>query len=177
MHSEIERLARSVAEAQAIPYSWPGLPTAASVRETGKGTCASKHAFLREMLNGQGLPGNRIMVVGLLVPSLWPDLRAASGDLLEVHECLTVETGWAGPLLIDVTWHPAAVCAGLSGTLGWGGLSDMMCAVEPIASYPVSDQDLRIQKELLRARLYSPAQRAMRDQVLAEIAKRASEFR
>lgn len=177
MQRGIRRLLRSIAEVQSIPYFWPGQPTAESVRETGRGTCASKHALLREELDGQGLASSRVMVVGFLVPSLWPDLRAASGDLLEVHECLTVETNWAGPLLIDVTWHPAAVRAGLAGTLDWDGLSDMTCAVEPIVSYAVSDGDFRIQKELLRTRLYSPGQRAMRDQVLAEIADRAGKFR
>ena len=176
MQSGIQRLSRSIAEIQAIPYSWPGPPTASSVRETGKGTCASKHALLREELDAQGLLSSRIMVIGLLVPNLWPDLRAASGELLEVHECLTVETIWAGPLMVDVTWHPAAVRAGLPGTLDWDGRSDMICAVEPIASYSVSDENFRAQKELLRSRLYSPHQRASRDRVLAEIADRAMKF-
>lgn len=174
MQSGKRDLIRSVSEAQSIPYMWPGEPTAASVRETGKGTCASKHALLREDLDSQGLENSPVMIVGFLVPSLWPDLRAESGDLLEVHECLTVETDWAGPLLVDVTWHPAAVRAGLAGTLDWDGLSDMTCAVEPIMSYAVSRGSFRIQKELLRSRLYSPEQRAMRDQVLAEMAARAS---
>lgn len=52
----------------------------------------------------------------------------------------------------------------------------MVCAVAPVASYAVSDDEFRAQKELLRARLYSPEQRANRDHVLAEIADRASRF-
>ena len=52
----------------------------------------------------------------------------------------------------------------------------MICAVEPIASYSVSDENFRAQKELLRSRLYSPHQRATRDRVLAEIADRAMKF-
>ena len=176
MHNKVQHLIRAVAEIQEIPYSWPAPPTAASVRETGRGTCAGKHALLREELGLLGLQTSRLMVVGPLVPDLWPDLRATGGCLLEVHECLTVETSWAGPLTVDVTWHPAAVREGLAGTLDWDGLSDMMCAVEPIASYAVSDGEFRAQKELLRARLYSPEQRARRDQVLAEIADRARMF-
>jgi len=116
------------------------------------------------------------MIVGPLVPDLWPDLQAEDGDLLEVHECLTVETDWAGPLMVDVTWHPAAVRAGLAGTVDWDGMSDMRCAVEPAAAYAVADTAFRTQKEFLRARLYSPEKRARRDNVLAEIADRARRF-
>ena len=75
-----------------------------------------------------------------------------------------------------MTRHPASVRAGLAGTLDWVGLSVMTRAVEPIAPCAVSDGDFRIQKELLRTRLYSAAQRAMRDQVLAEIADRMGKF-
>lgn len=176
MDSGVRDLIRTVIEVQEIPYSWPSPPTAASVRQTGKGTCAGKHALLRERLEPLGLVAARLMVVGPLVPDLWPDLKAAGGDLLEVHECLTVETGWAGPLIVDVTWHPAAVRSGLAGTLDWDGMSDMQCAFEPTAAYAVADDDFRGQKELLRARLYSPEQRARRDNLLAEIADRASKF-
>jgi hypothetical protein len=116
------------------------------------------------------------MVVGPLVPSLWPDLVDRAEGLLEVHECVTVATSWAGPLLVDVTWHPAAVQSGLPGTLPWGGTSDMACAVTPLASYAVADDRFREQKELLRTRLYSPAQRTVRDEVLAEMATRAAGF-
>ena len=50
-------------------------------------------------------------------------LAEEASDIQEVHECLTVETPWAGPLLVDVTWHPAAVRGGLPGTLDWDGES------------------------------------------------------
>ena len=176
MRNSVRDLIRAVGEVQEFPYSWPSPPTAASVRETGRGTCAGKHALLREQIESLGLVVNQVMVVGPLAPDLWPDLQAASGDLLEVHECLTVETNWAGPLVVDVTWHPAAIHAGLAGTLDWDGLSDMRCAVKPTAAYAVSAGAFRMQKELLRARLYSPKQRATRDTVLAEIANRASKF-
>lgn len=114
------------------------------------------------------------MVVGPLAPDVWPDLRDAAAGLLEVHECLTVETSWAGPVLVDVTWHPDAIRAGLPGTLDWDGASDMRCAVEPVATYAVGDAGFREQKELLRGRLYSAAQRETRDRILAEIARRAA---
>jgi len=176
MGNGVRDLIRAVADVQEIPYSWPSPPTAASVRETGGGTCAGKHALLREQLESLGLVASRLMIVGPLVPDLWPDLQAEDGDLLEVHECLTVETDWAGPLMVDVTWHPAAVRAGLAGTVDWDGMSDMRCAVEPAAAYAVADTAFRTQKEFLRARLYSPEKRARRDNVLAEIADRARRF-
>jgi hypothetical protein len=117
-----------------------------------------------------------MLLVGPLVPSLWPDLQGPAGHLLEVHECLVVETPWAGPLLVDVTWHPAAVAHGLPGTLDWDGLSDMVPAVSPLRSYAVSRSELRTQKEALRSRLYSADERELRDEILAEIALRASSF-
>jgi len=175
MTVEAERLISIVTETQRIPYAWPGPPTAAAARQSGQGTCAAKHALLREEVEALGMPCMHLMVVGLLVPSLWPDLERASGGLMEVHGCLTVATPWAGPLLVDVTWQPGAVRAGLPGTLGWDGASDMACAVQPIASYAVGD-DFRSQKELLRSRLYSTAERSTRDQILAEMATRARDL-
>lgn len=172
--ADVRDLVSAVSAVQEIPYAWPAPVTADSVRETGRGTCAGKHALLREELDMLGLRTSRLMVVGPLVPALWPDLRASAGDLLEVHECLTVETDWAGPLLVDVTWHPAAVRAGLPGMLDWDGEADMTCAVEPLACYAVRDAEFRAQKELLRARLYSTEQRSRRDQALREIARRAA---
>lgn len=168
------RLIDIVREVQTIPYSWPGLPTAEAVERIGSGTCAGKHALARARIRSLGLPANRLMVVGLLAPEVWPDLRAAAGSLLEVHECLSVETPWAGPVLVDVTWPPSAVRAGLRGTVDWDARSDMACAVEPMAAYAIGDDAFRQQKELLRSRLYTADERARRDRVLAEIAKRAA---
>ena len=168
-------LAEIVATVQRLPYTWPGPPTAASARESGQGTCAAKHALLRERLHALGLDCERLMVVGPLAPSLWPDLQEASGNLMEVHECLTVATPWAGPLLVDVTWHPAAIRAGLPGTLDWNGAGDMLCAVPLVVSYAVS-RDFRAQKEMVRSRLYSAYERQRRDQILTQIASRAAQF-
>jgi hypothetical protein len=172
----LTELVAATHEVQRVPYAWPGGPTADDVRRDGRGTCAAKHALLRERLEALGFRVSRLMVVGPLAPSVWPDLEAASGGLLEVHECLTVETEWAGPLLVDVTWHPAAIRAGLRGTLDWAGDADMACAVEPVACYAVADDAFRAQKELLRSRLYSPQDREVRDRVLAEIAARAGDL-
>lgn len=138
------------------------------------GTCAGKHAVLREDLAALGLPSERLMVVGLLAPRLWPDLVGRADGLVEVHECLTVATPWAGPLLVDVTWPPSAVRAGLPGSLSWDGTANMACAVTVVASYAVSHERFREQKELLRARLYSPEQRTARDAILTEMALRAA---
>ena len=172
--SSPDALAVAVRRVQKLLYAWPAPPDAASTRAAGCGTCAGKHAVLREDLAELGLITHRLMVVGPLVPSLWPDLVERAGDLLEVHECVTVETPWAGPLLLDATWHPAAVQAGLSGTIVWDGASDMACAVTPQAWYAVGDDRFREQKELLRSRLYSSEQRIIRDEVLAEMAHRAA---
>ena len=158
---------------QELPYVWPAEPTADDVRRHGRGTCAGKHALLREELQSRGFTAGRLMVVGPLVPALWPDLADEGRSLLEVHECLTVETDWAGPLIVDVTWHPAAIEAGLPGTLDWDGISDMVCAVEPVRSYVVADARFREQKELLRSRLYTDQERRVRDRLLAQIATRA----
>lgn len=166
-------LVAAVERVQLLQYSWPGPPDATSARDTRRGTCAAKHALLRELLLDMGLRSSGILFVGPLAPDLWPDLQTKADGLMEVHECLTVETEWAGPLLVDVTWHPAAITAGLRGTLNWDGRSDMMCAVNPVASYAVADEDFRNQKERLRSRLYTPDQRVLRDTILAEIAHRA----
>lgn len=161
---------------QALPYTWPAPPEAAWTRAAGTGTCAGKHALLAEDLADLGLRSSPLLMVGPLVPVAWPDLAAEGADLLEVHECLCVQTDWAGPLLVDVTWHPAAIRAGLPGTLDWSGDCDMQPALSPVASYAVSRADLRVQKEKLRDRLYTPAERVRRDALLGEIAGRAADL-
>ena len=170
------RLVEQVHRVQRMPYRWPAAPDAATTREAGTGTCAGKHAVLAEDLHAVGVRSHPLLVVGPLVPEVWPDLRDKAGDLLEVHECLTVETDWSGPLLVDVTWHPAAIHAGLPGTLDWDGHSDMTPAVEPQVSHAVRRPVLRAQKEALRARLYSREDRQRRDAVLAEIGERAAQL-
>jgi len=105
-------LSRSV---QVLPYRWPAPPDAAGTEVAGGGSCAGKHALLAERLHSAGLQARPLLVVGPLAPRLWPDLVAVAAGLLEVHECLTVLTPWAGPVTVDVTWHPAAVDAGLPG--------------------------------------------------------------
>ena len=162
-------LVGAVEQVQSLPYTWPADPDARSTRAHGRGTCAGKHAVLREDLQHLGFSVQRLMVVGPLIPALWPDLHQRAAGLLEVHECLTVQTAWAGPLLLDVTWHPAAVRAGLAGSVPWTGESDMICAVPIQASYAVDDADFRQQKELLRHRLYNEQQRAVRNEMLAEM--------
>lgn len=161
---------------QALPYRWPAPPDAASTLAAGAGTCAGKHALLAQRVHSAGLDARPLLVVGPLAPPLWPDLVAASAGLLEVHECLTVLTPWAGPITVDVTWHPTAVAAGLPGLPdGWDGWSDSPVAVEPAsAGYAVPRSQLRQAKEALRARLYDGDDRARRDALLATIARRAS---
>lgn len=157
-----------------MPYVWPADPDAASTRARGAGTCAGKHAVLAEDLRELGMTSTPVLVIGPLVPALWHDLLRDAAHLCEVHECLTVETPWAGPLLVDVTWPPSAIGAGLPGTIEWDGASDMTPAVSPDRMYAVGREHLRQQKELLRERLYSPADRQLRDRTLREIARRAA---
>lgn len=85
-----------------------------------------------------------------------------------------METGWAAPLLVDVTWHPAAIRGGLPGTLDWSGERDMQPALSPVACWAVSRGAVRVQEEKLRDRLYTPAERERRDALLHEIARRAA---
>jgi hypothetical protein len=172
-----EALARSAARVQRYRYVWPAPPDAESTRRNRAGTCAGKHAVLAEDLASLGLVANPMLIVGPLVPALWPDLQELAGHLLEVHECLSVETAWAGPLIADVTWHPEAIAGGLPGTLDWDGVSSMAMAVQPLQSYAVRRPHVRAQKEALRARLYSPQDRALRDATLTDIAERAASFR
>ncbi len=168
-----EALVECVRRVQSMPYTWPAPPDAAWTRAAGRGTCAGKHALLAEDLVAVGLRCRPLLMVGPLVPDVWPDLVAEAQDLREVHECLFVETDWLGPLLVDVTWHPAAIRGGLSGTLGWSGDGDMRPALSPEACYAVSRRQLRAQKEKLRDRLYTAAERKRRDALLGELARRA----
>lgn len=161
---------------QQLPYRWPAPPDAASTQSAGSGTCAGKHALLAERLESERIHSVPLLVVGPLAPSLWPDIIKGADGLLEVHECLTVLTPWAGPLTVDVTWHPAAVAAGLPGmTAEWDGRSDLPTAVAAIGpGYAVDRACLRDCKEKLRRRIYSAQQRERRDRILAEIARRAN---
>jgi hypothetical protein len=169
-----QALVECVRRVQSMPYTWPAPPDAAWTRAEGRGTCAGKHALLAEGLAGLGFRCSPLLMVGPLVPDLWPDLVAEAQDLREVRECLSVETEWMGPLLVDVTWHPAAIRGGLSGTLDWSGDRDIRPALSPEACYAVSRSQLRTQKEKLRDRLYTAAERTRRHPLLGELARRAS---
>ena len=81
---------------------------------------------------------------------------------------------WCGPLVADVTWPPAAVAAGLPGTVDWTGTSDMVIAIPVAQVYAPPPDQLRIAKQAIRQRLYTHAQRRLRDLVLAEIAARVA---
>lgn len=173
--AELSQLAIDV---QKLPYRWPAPPDAASTEIAGAGTCAGKHALLAERLEATGLESVPLLVVGLLAPSIWPDLVAEARGILEVHECLTVLTPWAGPLIVDITWHPTAVTAGMPGIdPDWDGATDTPTAVTPLGpGYAMNRSGLRDAKERLRSRIYDPEQRGLRDRVLAEVARRANEF-
>jgi hypothetical protein len=166
----------TVREIQSFPYSWPGPPDAAAARSQRAGTCASKHALLAEELTALGLIVSPLLVAGPLVPPIWPDLMRGGAGLVEIHECVTVLTPWAGPLLVDVTWPAAAVAAGLGGVPpAWNGSDDTGCAIAPIqASYAVPPGDVRRWKLMLRERLSSPGDLARREVILREIAARVS---
>jgi hypothetical protein len=178
--SDLDRLIAAVREVQAMPYTWPAPPDAASCERASAGSCASKHALLAQRLETIGIESLPLFVVGPLVPlSLRSDPEPAEGALLqEVHECLTVQTPWAGPLRVDVTWDPPLVRRGLAGTLDWDGRSDMLIAVgEGGPCWSVPREGMRDAKEALRSRLYRPGQREVRDRVLAAMVKRFEDWR
>jgi hypothetical protein len=174
------RVVALIHEVQDIPYAWPGEPTASAVRALGRGTCASKHALLTEELDSLGVRSVPLLVVGPLVPSALAtedDCREGV-SILEVHECLTVLTPWAGPLLVDVTWDPALAAHGLASTRPWDGASDMRLAVDADgAGWAVDRSTLRACKESLRRRLYAEGERTVRDQVLAAISAHFARWR
>ena len=163
-----------------MPYAWPADPTADSVRSTGQGSCASKHALVAERLGALGIKSRPLFVVGPLVPSLLaedPEIGAGVG-LVEVHECLTVTMPGVGPVRVDVTWDPPLVRRGLPGTLTWDGRSDMAVAVGASDRWWAPDPSrLREQKEALRSRLYAASERAVRDRVLAAMSEQFARWR
>jgi hypothetical protein len=137
-------LAEIASRVQAMPYAWPAPPDAASTRAAGRGSCAGKHAVLAEDLAARGLVSLPLLLVGPLAPPLWPDLAREADGLLEVHECLTVLTPWAGPLIVDVTWQPDAVRAGLPGIADWDGRTDTPTAIPAVGpGYAVPRDGLR----------------------------------
>lgn len=167
-----ERLVETVRAVQALPFVWPGPPDAAAARQARAGTCASKHALLAEMLDVLALPTLPLLVVGPLVPAITADdAELARGRaLLEVHECLTVGTPWAGPVRVDVTVDPPLAARGLPATLGWDGASDMALAIDSVGpGWSVRRPELRAAKEALRRRLYGPGERAERDAILRRL--------
>jgi hypothetical protein len=165
---------------QALPYVWPCPPDAESAGRTGAGSCASKHALLADELAILGIDSSPLLLTGPLVPAMMrndPEFTAGVG-LVEVHECLTVMTPWAGPLRLDVTWDPPLIERGLPGTLRWDCRSDMALAVgDGGPGWSVSRSGLREAKEALRARLYGPGQREVRDQTLRRLAARFEAWR
>lgn len=100
MRSRIAEFVAAACRVQNLPYVWPGPPTASAARQQQAGTCASKHALLAEDLSSLGMESLPLLVAGPLAPAIWPDLCEKAAGLLEVHECLTVRTPWAGPLLV-----------------------------------------------------------------------------
>lgn len=175
--AEVVRLA---AEVRRLPYVWPAPPDAASAAAAGAGSCASKHALLADRLAAALVASRPLFVVGPLVPAVLagdPEMADGAG-LLEVHELLTVTVPGAGPVLVDVTWDPPLVAAGLPATVDWDGCSDMVPAVAATGpGWAPDPARLREEKEALRARIHSAAERAVRDRVLAAMSRRFAAWR
>ncbi len=180
MVDRLGSMVETVARVAALPYVWPCPPDAASARAAGAGSCASKHALLREELAAIGVASRPLFVVGALVPDALagdPEVAVALG-LPEVHECLTVSVPGGGPCLVDVTWDPPLLAAGLAGTRLWDGRSDMVVAVgSPSGWWAPDPERLRAEKEALRSRLYGDGDRERRDRALAAMASRFAEWR
>lgn len=175
-----QRLIEIAREVQALPYAWPVPHTAEYARVHREGSCASKHALLIDELAAVGIESAPLLVLGALVPPGFedePEIAPAAG-LVEVHECLTVLTPWAGPLRVDVTWDPPLIVHGLPGDLDWDGASDMPYAIGQVReAYAVSRTRLRKMKEALRARLYGPGDRELRDAALGAMVRRFAGWR
>jgi hypothetical protein len=169
----------AAAAVRRLPYAWPAPPDADAAERDGVGSCASKHALLARRLDAVGVPSLPLLAVGPLVPAVLagdPDL-AEGADLVEVHECLTVLTPWAGPVRVDVTWDPPLVARGLPGG-PWDGWSDTPLAVGDAGpGWAVPRDGLRAAKEGLRRRLYGPGERDVRDRVLAALSRRLAAWR
>lgn len=180
-HAERQRaLLERVKRIQRKPFAWPGDADAESARGGRTGTCASKHALLAEGLDDLGFACSPLIVTGRLVPTfLEHDAEFADGvDLLEVHECLVVQTPWAGPLRADVTWDPPLVAYGLPGTLDWDAESDMRLAVDGAGpGWTVPRRQVRSAKEALRRRLYARGEREIRDRILTALSRRFAAWR
>lgn len=180
-HVELKAaLLARVARIQRKPFAWPGEPDAESARGSRTGTCASKHALLAEGLDDLGLSSAPLIVAGRLVPTFLehdPEFEDAI-ELQEVHECLVLNTPWAGPLRVDVTWDPPLIAYGLPGTLDWDAQTDMRLAVDGAgAGWTVPRRQLRSAKEALRSRLYTKAERKLRDKTLAALSRRFAAWR
>ena len=176
----LEPATELVHSVRSLPFIWPATPTAAAARREGHGTCASKHALLREDLATLGLVALPMLVTGPLVPAVLADDPAfADGlDLLEVHECLSLLTPWAGPLRLDVTYDDVLLDHGLPGTRTWDGRSDMQLATgDGSSSWAVSVEGLRQNKEQLRDRLYNTGERERRDRTLERLNDRYQQWR
>lgn len=175
-HALLERVRRI----QRTPFAWPGDADPEAARKGRTGTCASKHSLLAEGLDDLGLACSPLIVAGRLVPSfLEHDAEFEEGmDVLEVHECLVVQTPWAGPLRVDVTWDPPLIAYGLPGTLDWDGESDMRLAVDGAGpGWTVPRRQVRAAKETLRNRIYTKGQREIRDRILAALSRRIAGWR
>lgn len=171
---------RKVEEVQAIPFRWPGDPDADAPLREGSGTCASKHALLARRLLELGIESAPLLVVGSLLPPSLKDREefAEAAELLEVHECLTVFTPWAGPLIVDITWDPPLLERGLPGMSDWSASEDMPFAIELAGrAWAVPRDHLRPAKEAIRRRLYAPEQRLCRDRALHRLSDLFEEWR
>jgi hypothetical protein len=174
------RLIELTLSIQRIPYVWPGAPEADAARQDRGGTCASKHALLARELEAEGIASSPLLVVGKLVPpALASDPELSQGaHVIEVHECLTVETPWAGPLRVDITWDPPLLDRGFAGPRDWDGASDTALAIDATGpGWSVRRSELRAMKEALRSRVYSPEDRALRDRMLAALSDRVARLR
>lgn len=177
---EREELIQVVEGVRALPYRWPGAPDADAALREGHGTCASKHALLARRLLDFGLESAPLLVLGRLIPRTLGGRKGLDDAtaLLEVHECLTVFTPWAGPLIVDITWDAPLLSRGLPGALGWTGAEDMPFAVEPAGrAWSVPRGQLRPAKEAIRRRLYDPEQRLARDRALRLLSETFEDWR
>lgn len=166
-----QQFVSTVREVQQLPYRWPAPPDAISTTTVQAGSCAGKHALLAQKLQSAGLSCAPLMIVGPLVPAIWQDLADEADGLLEVHECVTGVTPCSGPLIVDDTWHPVAVRAGLPGlSNNWDGYRGSLLAVDITnGAYAIPNNAFRDPNNASRDRRYSTEERKRRDRILTKL--------
>jgi len=123
----------------------------------GKGSCSPKHFLIAMMFKKLG-----IQVKDVICPFSWDDpaidyplkLRKLAGEVPIDHHlaCRAYISGrW---VLVDATWDPPLRMVGFPVNEEWDGVSDTICAVEPLTEEVCDTVRLTESEISLRDRFY-----------------------